>query len=307
MSFSTVYAGYCCCCYAVPPHTKLPHTKKKRTARTQDLDMFNLFGSPAGRALNNTTATTTNGVSPTATPHNNHVSFHPPPATYHLHQQHPNHNQLVSSPPSPPTADQLLYKNINCRNSAANISVLDKNLTNSSTTIANLIDGGSQTATLVNSNNHLASGNGVEAIGQNHLVYNNLRKQHGDGGESRTKRKTNLFTKKIKFWKFLENEKNQRNSVDSGNSSQNGSPQSTSSNRWWRSQRKSSSEIYREAAQLLGLSCTLSDNCRCLDCQVIIVCTFILITFTIYYYHSKEQTPLTPSPTPANNNKRRFD
>lgn len=38
---------------------------------------------------------------------------------------------------------------------------------------------------------------------------------------------------------------------------------------WWRTSRKSSAELYREAAQMLGLSCTLSDNCRCLDCQVI--------------------------------------
>lgn len=44
-----------------------------------------------------------------------------------------------------------------------------------------------------------------------------------------------------------------------------------SSSVWWKSNRKSSSELYREAAQLLGLSCTLSDNCRCLDCQVNLV------------------------------------
>lgn len=38
--------------------------------------------------------------------------------------------------------------------------------------------------------------------------------------------------------------------------------------RWRRQNQKSSSELYREAAQMLGLSCTLSDSCRCLDCQV---------------------------------------
>lgn len=31
---------------------------------------------------------------------------------------------------------------------------------------------------------------------------------------------------------------------------------------------KSSYELYQEAADLLGLSCSLCDNCRCLDCQV---------------------------------------
>lgn len=32
-------------------------------------------------------------------------------------------------------------------------------------------------------------------------------------------------------------------------------------------QAKSSSELYQEAADILGLSCSLCDNCRCLDCQ----------------------------------------
>lgn len=33
--------------------------------------------------------------------------------------------------------------------------------------------------------------------------------------------------------------------------------------------RKSSKELYQEATDMLGISCTFSDNCRCLDCQVI--------------------------------------
>lgn len=33
-------------------------------------------------------------------------------------------------------------------------------------------------------------------------------------------------------------------------------------------QQKTSYELYKEAAEQLGLSCTLCDNCRCLDCQV---------------------------------------
>ncbi|KAJ9592401.1 hypothetical protein L9F63_015921 [Diploptera punctata] len=31
--------------------------------------------------------------------------------------------------------------------------------------------------------------------------------------------------------------------------------------------RKSSTELYREAAALLGLSCSMSDSCRCIECQ----------------------------------------
>ncbi|KAJ8687297.1 hypothetical protein QAD02_023091 [Eretmocerus hayati] len=32
-------------------------------------------------------------------------------------------------------------------------------------------------------------------------------------------------------------------------------------------QRRSSAELYQEAVEILGLTCTLSDSCRCLDCQ----------------------------------------
>lgn len=31
---------------------------------------------------------------------------------------------------------------------------------------------------------------------------------------------------------------------------------------------KSSKELYREAAQMLGMTCEFTENCRCLDCQV---------------------------------------
>jgi Domain of unknown function (DUF4802) len=33
--------------------------------------------------------------------------------------------------------------------------------------------------------------------------------------------------------------------------------------------RRSSTELYREAAAIWGLTCRMSDSCRCLDCQVI--------------------------------------
>jgi hypothetical protein len=32
--------------------------------------------------------------------------------------------------------------------------------------------------------------------------------------------------------------------------------------------RKSSTELYREAAALLGLTCNMNDSCRCIECQV---------------------------------------
>lgn len=33
--------------------------------------------------------------------------------------------------------------------------------------------------------------------------------------------------------------------------------------------RKSSTELYKEAVEILGLTCSLTDSCRCIDCQVI--------------------------------------
>lgn len=33
-------------------------------------------------------------------------------------------------------------------------------------------------------------------------------------------------------------------------------------------QRKSSAELYKEAVEILGLTCSLTDSCRCIDCQV---------------------------------------
>ncbi|XP_076679467.1 uncharacterized protein LOC143374836 isoform X2 [Andrena cerasifolii] len=32
-------------------------------------------------------------------------------------------------------------------------------------------------------------------------------------------------------------------------------------------QRKSSTELYKEAVEILGLTCSLTDSCRCIDCQ----------------------------------------
>ncbi|XP_059609142.1 uncharacterized protein LOC132256667 [Phlebotomus argentipes] len=75
---------------------------------------------------------------------------------------------------------------------------------------------------------------------------------------------SNIAAKKCKFWKFLEDEKLKKNSVEDLSTTSSGQ---SSSSRWRKSNRKSSTELYREAAQLLGLSCTLSDNCRCMDCQ----------------------------------------
>lgn len=55
--------------------------------------------------------------------------------------------------------------------------------------------------------------------------------------------------------------------------------------RWRKQNQKSTTELYREAAQMLGLSCTLSDSCRCLDCQVFYLQNYIIINgWTIRLY-----------------------
>lgn len=40
-------------------------------------------------------------------------------------------------------------------------------------------------------------------------------------------------------------------------------------------QRKSSAELYKEAVEILGLTCSLTDSCRCIDCQVILPPVFL--------------------------------
>lgn len=126
---------------------------------------------------------------------------------------------------------------------------------------------------------------------------------------------SNLVAKKVKFWKFLEEDKlnNNLSTMD-----ELAAANSTNQTRWVLSENKfrfafrnylmkyvnivfsskalpkqkekSSTELYQEAADMLGLSCTLSDNCRCLDCQVRIMleCYFVsfvyfLINFIVFF------------------------
>uniref|UniRef100_A0A336M7P6 CSON013331 protein n=1 Tax=Culicoides sonorensis TaxID=179676 RepID=A0A336M7P6_CULSO len=68
--------------------------------------------------------------------------------------------------------------------------------------------------------------------------------------------------KKSKFWKIFEGDKDKNSLEDISTASSKNSVSKSN-----KSTCKSSKELYREAAEILGLSCTLSDNCRCLDCQ----------------------------------------
>lgn len=49
--------------------------------------------------------------------------------------------------------------------------------------------------------------------------------------------------------------------------------------------RKSSAELYKEAVEILGLTCSLTDSCRCIDCQVIIHETQPIIPLILSTFH----------------------
>ncbi|KAL5286911.1 hypothetical protein ACFFRR_008109 [Megaselia abdita] len=99
----------------------------------------------------------------------------------------------------------------------------------------------------------------------------------GGGGGGITNRTTSsnvnstICAKKKKFLKYLEEEKLRKLSIEnlpttncersSSRSSKTNGVQNKSNSS------KSSSELYQEAVEILGLTCTLCDNCRCLDCQ----------------------------------------
>lgn len=38
-----------------------------------------------------------------------------------------------------------------------------------------------------------------------------------------------------------------------------------------RNSRRSSIDLYEEAASILGLTCAQTDNCKCIECQVMLI------------------------------------
>lgn len=61
-----------------------------------------------------------------------------------------------------------------------------------------------------------------------------------------------------------------------------------STSTWWRP-KTSTADLYRDAVQILGMSCTLSDSCRCLDCQVRIFFFFYTILYCVGGEREREQ------------------
>ncbi|CAO1310860.1 unnamed protein product [Diamesa serratosioi] len=71
----------------------------------------------------------------------------------------------------------------------------------------------------------------------------------------------NLIKKRPNFLKFF-NDNFMKSSTDDTSSES-----TCKSEKAVKKSRKSSKELYQEATDMLGISCTFSDNCRCLDCQ----------------------------------------
>ncbi|KAJ6644130.1 hypothetical protein Bhyg_09096 [Pseudolycoriella hygida] len=183
--------------------------------RYGELDMINLFGSPAGRAINEITSTKTCSNS-----ESNNISTKSS-ANNHLQQQQQQPHKHHSS-----------QQQFSCNSQQTTNSIDNRSLHQQHNEIRY---------------NYCSNDSSIEKTTRN-LIF-----------------KSNVIAKKAKFWKFLEEDKCNKNSIEDLSTSSSGK---SSLSLWRRQSKKSSSELYREAAQMLGLSCTLSDSCRCLDCQV---------------------------------------
>ncbi|XP_055529437.1 uncharacterized protein LOC129721186 isoform X2 [Wyeomyia smithii] len=226
--------------------------------RYRDFDTIELFGSPAGRALtvNNKTSAETHPCSKPNSSANNSITI----ATKCIscmcttNQNHPLHQHRLFHP---------LY---NCSFS--------------------------ETCNITNSN-----GLGcVNACNGNFVEYSDLIRHRSPVSHPHPQRllpehsvtnynKGNRTNSKIaKIWKLFdedrihkgtskeENQGKTRNCTSNGNNGLSGNNafsrcQNKSSTNSVPQEEKSTKDLYSEAAQLLGMNCTLSDSCRCIDCQ----------------------------------------
>ncbi|XP_070509377.1 uncharacterized protein [Chironomus tepperi] len=79
----------------------------------------------------------------------------------------------------------------------------------------------------------------------------------------------NLIKKRPHFLKFFHDSLFKANSIESDSSSVSpkNSCKSTKLTSSSKSSQKSSKELYREAAQILGITCEFDESCRCIECQ----------------------------------------
>nr|XP_029734413.1 uncharacterized membrane protein DDB_G0293934-like [Aedes albopictus] len=223
----------------------------------QDFDMIELFGSPAGRALtvNNRTAAEIQPCSKSNNSTNNSSS-----------------SNIANSICTPPPLSQqpLLYHPLqNCGYSGTCSTIctgLNQNHSSPSTASNNF----AETSDLIR----------YRTNNQKPQLHSQHHHHHQTTNYSNNNGRTN--SKIAKIWKLFDEDRIRKTNPASNNHS--GSSTSTSTgisgsdifSRCQSTRRKTSSsqseekstkDLYNEAAQLLGIKCTLSDSCRCIDCQ----------------------------------------
>ncbi|XP_065369115.1 homeobox protein 13 [Calliphora vicina] len=105
---------------------------------------------------------------------------------------------------------------------------------------------------------------------------NSFKLNHGNysGIESKTfKSKSELLKKKSKFWKYLEGEANDKNiqrGIDAEEGTQKKLPGKSLKlkSKYWSKSYENDNQNQQDLSELLEYSCSLCDNCRCMDCQI---------------------------------------
>ncbi|KAI8127078.1 hypothetical protein FF38_02285 [Lucilia cuprina] len=105
---------------------------------------------------------------------------------------------------------------------------------------------------------------------------NSLRLNHGNysGIESKSfKSNSELLKKKSKFWKYLEGEANDKNNQRGIENEEVGRKKPTGKSlkhqtKYWSKSYENDNQNHQDLSELLEYSCSLCDNCRCIDCQI---------------------------------------
>ncbi|XP_038122293.1 uncharacterized protein LOC6043806 isoform X2 [Culex quinquefasciatus] len=220
--------------------------------RYRDFDMIELFGSPAGRALtvNNRTAAEMHSCSKSNSSSNiASISSNSASTTQ-------NHSALCQQP--------LYHPLQNCGFSGTCSTI--------SAAAANHSSHHSTASSTANCNKFVDANDLIRYRASHphphttHLPTATPTTNHGGSSSSRTN------SKMAKIWKLFDEDRiqNKGSTTNATTTSSNGGSEFFSRCQRRKSnpsEEKSTKDLYNEAAQLLGIRCTLSDSCRCIDCQ----------------------------------------
>ncbi|KAK9695334.1 protein of unknown function (DUF4802) [Popillia japonica] len=107
--------------------------------------------------------------------------------------------------------------------------------------------------------------------GEKSNIIQNKKKQakvlqfHFNGLELNTNDKPFFIHNKTK--KTVPQENNNKTNPQETNTSKSGKSSTTQTENQNKSSRRSSIDLYEEAASILGLTCAQTDNCKCIECQ----------------------------------------